>query len=113
MVPFMGCYTAFAKLMATAASVALFLICIARYVCSEQQLYACCAEPGPLSPQASARPPLARDSSQQIPRVSSTERLQTGTPGKAKAQTQAQPMQLKPGHKVPSASTLCSSPASD
>lgn len=56
-------------------------------------------EPGPLSPQASARPPLARDSSQQIPRVSSTERLQTGTPGKAKAQAQAQPMQLKPGHK--------------
>ena len=55
------------------------------------------AEPGPLSPQASARPPLSRDSSQ-LPRVSSSERLQTGTPGKEKAK--AQPVQLKPGHKV-------------
>lgn len=53
-------------------------------------------EPGPLSPQASARPPLSRDSSQ-LPRVSSSERLQTGTPGKEKAK--AQPVQLKPGHK--------------
>ena len=59
------------------------------------------AEAGPLSPQASAaRPPLARDSSQALPRVSSTERLQaTGTPGKL-PQAKAQPVQLKPGHKV-------------
>lgn len=53
-------------------------------------------ESGPLSPQASARPPLARDSSQ-LPRVSSSERLQSSTPGKDKAKTQ--PVQLKPGHK--------------
>lgn len=59
------------------------------------------AEAGPLSPQAAAaRPPLARDSSQALPRVSSTERLQaTGTPGKL-SQAKAQPVQLKPGHKV-------------
>lgn len=53
-------------------------------------------EPGPLSPQASARPPLAREGSQ-IPRVSSSERLQISTPGKDKAKAQA--VQLKPGHK--------------
>ena len=59
------------------------------------------AEAGPLSPQAlAARPPLARDSSQALPRVSSAERLQSsGTPGKL-PQAKAQAVQLKPGHKV-------------
>lgn len=70
------------------------------------------AEAGPLSPQASAaRPPLARDTSQALPTVSSAERLQaTGTPGKL-PQAKAQPVQLKPGHKVctPYPSTTASS----
>lgn len=59
------------------------------------------AEAGPLSPQASAaRPPLARDGSQALPRVSSAEKLQASrTPGKL-PQAKSQPVQLKPGHKV-------------
>ena len=84
--------------ISAAAYVATEVSHAARCDVADVCLLCCCAEPGPLSPQASGRPPLGRDSSQQIPRVSSSERLQTGTPGKDKAK--AHPVQLKPGHKV-------------